>query len=86
MVRIRKNMHWLRRTSRQQRSATVSCTVDGTVYAQPLWIPKVSIGGGTHNVIVAVSMRDSVYVFDADAIRVSHIGPNNFSRAARHGQ
>jgi len=44
-----------------------SCTVDGTVYAQPLWIPKVSIGGGTHNVIVAVSMRDSVYVFDADA-------------------
>ena len=43
-----------------------SCTVDGTVYAQPLWVPKVSIGGGTHNVIVAVTMRDSVYVFDAD--------------------
>jgi hypothetical protein len=44
-----------------------SCTADGAVYAQPLWIPNISIGGGTHNVIVAATMRDSVYVFDADA-------------------
>jgi hypothetical protein len=44
-----------------------SCTVDGAVYAQPLWVPNVSIGGGTHNVIVVATMRDSVYVFDADA-------------------
>src|SRR5262249_7314117 len=28
-----------------------SCTVDGAVYAQPLWVPNVSISGGTHNVI-----------------------------------
>jgi hypothetical protein len=44
-----------------------SCAADGAIYAQPLWISKVSIGGGTHNVIVAATMRDSVYVFDADA-------------------
>ncbi len=44
-----------------------SCTVDGAVYAQPLWVPSVTIGGGTHNVIVVATMRDSVYVFDADA-------------------
>jgi len=43
-----------------------SCPVDGALYAQPLWVPKVSIGGGTHNVIVVATMRDSVYVFDAD--------------------
>src|SRR5262249_2595732 len=43
-----------------------SCTADGALYAQPLWIPKVSIGGGTHNVIIAASMRDTVYAFDAD--------------------
>jgi hypothetical protein len=43
-----------------------SCTVDGAVYAQPLWVPSVNIGGGTHNVIVVTTMRDSVYVFDAD--------------------
>jgi chitodextrinase len=44
-----------------------SCPVDGAIYAQPLWIPKVSIGGGTHNVILVATMRDSVYLFDADA-------------------
>src|SRR6185436_12627938 len=30
-----------------------SCTADGALYAQPLWIPKLSIDGGTHNVIIA---------------------------------
>jgi hypothetical protein len=44
-----------------------SCTVDGAVYAQPLWVPNVSLGGGTHNVIVVATQRDWVYVFDADA-------------------
>jgi hypothetical protein len=44
-----------------------ACTVDGAVYAQPLWVPNVSIAGGTHNVIVVATQRDSVYVFDADA-------------------
>ena len=44
-----------------------SCTVDAAVYAQPLWVPNVSIGGGTHNVIVVTTQHDSVYVFDADA-------------------
>jgi hypothetical protein len=44
-----------------------SCAVDGAVYAQPLWMKSVSIGGGTHNVIVVATQHDSVYVFDADA-------------------
>ena len=44
-----------------------SCAADGAIYAQPLWVPNVHIGGGVHNVIVAATMRDSVYVYDADA-------------------
>jgi hypothetical protein len=44
-----------------------SCPTDGAMYAQPLWVPNVTIGGGVHNVVVAATMRDSVYVFDADA-------------------
>jgi len=44
-----------------------SCAADGALFAQPLWVPNVNIGGGVHNVIVAATMRDSVFVFDADA-------------------
>jgi hypothetical protein len=44
-----------------------SCPVDGAVYAQPLWVPGVSIGGALHNVIYAATQHDSVFAFDADA-------------------
>jgi hypothetical protein len=44
-----------------------SCNADGAIYAQPLWVANVGIGGGTHSVIIAATMRDSVYAFDADA-------------------
>jgi chitodextrinase len=43
-----------------------SCAVDAAIYAQPLWIPKVSVGGGIHNVVLVATMKDSVYLFDAD--------------------
>lgn len=44
-----------------------SCAMDGAVYAQPLWVANFTVAGGKHNVILAASMRDSVYLFDADA-------------------
>jgi hypothetical protein len=44
-----------------------SCTADGAVYAQPLWIRGLSIGGGIHNVIFVATQHDSAYAFDADA-------------------
>jgi hypothetical protein len=44
-----------------------SCPVDGAVYTQPLWVPGLNIGGGTHNVIFAATQHDSLYAFDADA-------------------
>lgn len=44
-----------------------SCAVDGAVYAQPLWIRGLSIGGGVHNVIFVATQHDSAYAFDADA-------------------
>ncbi len=44
-----------------------SCTVDGAIYAQPLWVAKASVGGSRHNVILVATQHDSVYAFDADA-------------------
>jgi hypothetical protein len=44
-----------------------SCSVDGAVYTQPLWVPGMNIGGGTHNVIFVATQNDSVFAFDADA-------------------
>ncbi len=44
-----------------------ACAVDGAVYTQPLWVPSLSIAGGTHNVIFVATQHDSLYAFDADA-------------------
>jgi len=44
-----------------------TCAADGAIYAQPLWIANVMISGTAHNVIVAATRHDSVYVYDADA-------------------
>ena len=41
--------------------------VDGQVYAQPLYVPQLTINGATHNVLIVATEADSVYAFDADS-------------------
>jgi hypothetical protein len=45
-----------------------SCPVDGSVYAQPLWVPALTFNGGKQNAVFAATSHDSVYAFDADKI------------------
>jgi hypothetical protein len=44
-----------------------SLDVDGPIYAQPLYVPNLSIAGsGTHNVVFVATQNNSLYAFDAD--------------------
>jgi len=44
-----------------------SFPVDGAIYAQPLYVSGLTIGGATRNVVFVATTRNNVYAIDADA-------------------
>ena len=58
-----------------------SCSVDAGIYGQPLYLPGVSIAGGTHNVVYVVTENNSVYAFDADGLVTTPLWHVNLSAA-----
>ena len=43
-----------------------SCTVDGAIYAQPLWVANLTINSVKRNVVIVATQHESLYAFDAD--------------------
>jgi hypothetical protein len=41
-------------------------TTTGSVHAEPLYVPNLTIGGSAHNVLFVATEADRVYAFDAD--------------------
>ena len=53
-----------------------SVNVDSTVYAQPLYIPGLTMNDGrVHNVLFVATENDSIYAFDADSNTGSNATP-----------
>lgn len=56
-----------------------SYPVDGSVYAQPLYVSGVVINGVPRNVLYVATMNDKVYAFDADSSSPSPLWMRDFT-------
>jgi hypothetical protein len=50
----------------QQFGAVSTLPVDDQVYAQPLVVGHVSVGGGSHNVVYIATVNNTLYAYDGD--------------------
>ena len=51
--------------------------VDGQIYAQPLYVPNLTIDGTSHNTVFVATENDTVYAFDADGLSGSPLWQNH---------
>jgi len=57
--------------------------VEGSIYAQPLYLPAVNVPGkGLHNLVYVATMHNLIYAFDADDPAASSCLGTNFARHA----
>jgi hypothetical protein len=63
-----------------------SCTVDGAIYGQPLWVANLTVSGAKHNVVFVATEHDSLYAFDADAVPCQQLWTVSLIDAAHGAQ
>jgi hypothetical protein len=62
-----------------------SCAVDGAIYAQPLWVAKVTVSGAKHNIVFVATEHDSLFAFDADSTACTQLWMVSLIDAAHGG-
>src|SRR6266403_1301118 len=62
-----------------------SCQADGAIYAQPLWVPNLTVAGASHNVIIVATQHESLYAFDTDATPCTTLWHVNLVDSAHGG-
>ena len=83
------NIHEFALTTSNVNTATFgklfSCQADGAIYAQPLWVPNLTVAGASHNVIIVATQHESLYAFDADATPCTTLWHVNLVDSAHGG-
>jgi hypothetical protein len=83
------NIHEFALTTSNVNTATFgklfSCQADGAIYAQPLWVPNLTVAGAPHNVIIVATQHESLYAFDADATPCTALWHVNLVDSAHGG-
>lgn len=62
-----------------------SCQADGAIYAQPLWVPNLTVAGSSHNLLIVATQHESLYAFDADAAPCTTLWHVNLIDSAHGG-
>jgi hypothetical protein len=85
-LRTGQNVHETILTTANVNSSTFgklfSLPVDGSIFAQPLYMPGVTVGTQVHNLVFVATEHDSVYAWDADRASTTPVWHTSFINPA----
>jgi len=85
-LRTGQNVHETILTTANVNSSTFgklfSLPVDGPIFAQPLYMPGVTVGTQVHNLVFVATEHDSVYAWDADTVSTTPVWHASFINPA----
>ena len=85
-LRTGQNVHETILTTANVNSSTFGklfwLPVDGPIFAQPLYMPGVTVGTLVHNLVFVATEHDSVYAWDADTVSTTPVWHTSFINPA----